>query len=71
MNGNTIKASNDQIKYIGLINALFSDVNPVPVKTAMNILGMNAGPFRQPLYPMDEKTVENLKIKLLECGLTF
>lgn len=71
LNGNTKKASEDQIKYIGLINALFSDVNPVPVKTAMNILGMNAGPFRQPLFPMDEKTTENLKSKLLECGLKF
>jgi 4-hydroxy-tetrahydrodipicolinate synthase len=60
-----------QIKYTGLINALFSDVNPVPVKTAMNILGMEAGPFRQPLYPMNESTIENLKSKLLECGLKF
>lgn len=71
LNGNTLKSSNDQIKYTGLINALFSDVNPVPVKTAMNILGMDAGPFRQPLYPMDEKSLENLKLKLFECGLTF
>lgn len=67
----TNKSMNAQIKYTGLINALFSDVNPVPVKTAMNILGMDAGPFRQPLYPMNESAVENLKSKLLECGLKF
>ena len=67
--GNTEKAKNEQIKYIGLMNALFSDVNPVPIKTAMNLLGMGAGPFRQPMYPMDERSVENLKAKLIECGL--
>lgn len=67
--GNTEKAKNEQIKYIGLMNALFSDVNPVPIKTAMNLLGMGAGPFRQPMYPMSEKAIENLKLKLIECGL--
>lgn len=71
LNGNTNKSMATQIKYTGLINALFSDVNPVPVKTAMNILGMEAGPFRQPLYPMNESAIENLKSKLLECGLKF
>ncbi len=68
LSGDTLKSANEQIKYTGLINALFSDVNPVPVKTAMNILGMDVGPFRQPLWAMDEKTVENLKNKLTECG---
>lgn len=71
LSGNTKRSADAQIKYTGLINALFSDVNPVPVKTAMNILGMDVGPVRQPLYPMDENTVENLKSKLLECGFSF
>ncbi len=71
LNGNIESAMKAQIKYTGLINALFSDVNPVPVKTAMNILGMNVGPVRQPLYPMDEHLIENLKNKLSECGLKF
>ncbi|MBQ3052414.1 MAG: 4-hydroxy-tetrahydrodipicolinate synthase [Clostridia bacterium] len=69
LSGNTQTAMENQIKYIGLIDALFSDVNPVPVKTAMNILGYNAGPFRQPLYKMNEKALNNLKQKLTECGL--
>ena len=68
---NTWKYSVDRWKYIGLMNELFSDVNPVPVKTAMNILGMEAGPLRQPLYPMDESAVINLKNKLKECGFNF
>ena len=50
------------------MNALFSDVNPTPVKAAMNLLGMGAGPCRLPLYPMEEKALENLKNKLKECG---
>lgn len=68
LNGNTAKAAELQIKYTGLMNALFSDVNPIPVKAAMNLLGLNAGPCRLPLYPMEEKALENLKNKLQECG---
>lgn len=68
LNGNTAKAAELQIKYTGLMNALFSDVNPIPVKAAMNLLGLNAGPCRLPLYPMEEKALENLKYKLQECG---
>ena len=58
-----------QVKHTGLINALFSDVNPIPVKEAMNILGMDVGPCRLPLYPMTDSLKENLKSKLIECGL--
>lgn len=68
LSGNTKEAAEMQIKYTGLMNALFSDVNPVPVKEAMNILGMNAGPCRLPLYPMAENAVAKLKEKLKECG---
>ena len=68
LNGNTAKAAELQIKYTGLMNALFSDVNPIPVKAAMNILGLAAGPCRLPLYPMEEKVLESLKEKLKECG---
>jgi 4-hydroxy-tetrahydrodipicolinate synthase len=67
--GNFKAAANAQIKYMGLIKALFSDVNPVPVKTAMNFLGMNAGPCRLPLYPMNEQNQNFLIEKLCECNL--
>ena len=67
--GDIKKAEQMQIRYTGLINALFSDVNPIPVKTAMNLMGMNVGPLRLPLYPMNEKTLDNLKTKLAECNL--
>lgn len=71
LNGNIADATATQIRYTGFINALFSDVNPVPVKTAMNLAGMDVGPFRLPLFEMNENAIENLKEKMLECGLTI
>ena len=68
LKGNLNKAADLQIKYSGLISALFCDVNPTPVKQAMNLLGMEAGPCRMPLYPMNESNLEFLKSKLRECG---
>ena len=55
--------------YFGLLKALFLDVNPVPLKTAMNILGQNVGPCRLPLYPMDSKNTEILSSELKKCNL--
>lgn len=69
LNGNTQEAQKMQIKYTGLISALFCDVNPIPVKTAMNLAGMDVGPLRLPLYPMNEKNLAYLKEKLTECGI--
>ncbi|MBR2489496.1 MAG: 4-hydroxy-tetrahydrodipicolinate synthase [Clostridia bacterium] len=70
LKGDTKKASDMQIKYTGLMNALFCDVNPVPVKTAMNLIGMDAGPVRLPLYDMSEQNIALLKQKLNECGFS-
>lgn len=67
--GNFKSALAAQIKYMGLIKALFCDVNPVPVKTAMNLMGQNAGPCRLPLYPMNDSNLSLLKEKLIECNL--
>ena len=50
-----------QREALPLVDALFSDVNPIPVKTAMNLMGLNAGILRRPLYEMEEKNLENLK----------
>ncbi len=63
LNGDTEKARDLQLKYIPFINALFSDVNPIPVKEAMNLMGKNVGPVRLPLVPMNEgKKAEMIKI---------
>ena len=71
LKGDAKKAGELQVKYTGLINALFSDVNPIPVKEAMNILGKEVGPCRLPLYPMNNAAKENLKTKLLELDFKF
>ena len=60
-NGNVKKAAQMQIDAIPLINALFSEVNPIPVKEALNMCGYNFGEPRLPLVPMSEE-----KRKILE-----
>ena len=67
LSGNTEKASQMQIKYTGLMNSMFCDVNPIPVKEAMNLLGMDVGPCRLPLYPINENNRALILEKLKEC----
>lgn len=68
LNGYNQAATELHLKHIGLMNAMFCDVNPAPVKEAMNILGLDVGPCRLPLYPITENNKELLKAKLAECG---
>jgi dihydrodipicolinate synthase len=49
-----------QLKYLEFINALFIETNPIPIKEAMNNIGMNVGKYRLPLYEMDEGAKEYL-----------
>ncbi|MBQ1210964.1 MAG: 4-hydroxy-tetrahydrodipicolinate synthase [Clostridia bacterium] len=58
-----------QLKYLELANAMFCDVNPIPVKEAMNMLGWNAGPCRMPLYPMDDANNKKVADTLRKYGL--
>ncbi|MBQ8135766.1 MAG: 4-hydroxy-tetrahydrodipicolinate synthase [Clostridia bacterium] len=58
-----------QKKYIALMDALFSDVNPIPVKAALNLMGFNCGPCRLPLAPMSDSGLEALKKSLASYGL--
>lgn len=58
--GKTEESSNLQIQLMGLINALFCDVNPIPVKEAMNLLGWKAGQCRLPLADMSDSGRELL-----------
>lgn len=67
--GNSKEALELQLKYLSLINALFIETNPIPVKTAMNIMGMKVGKLRLPLCDMDEKNFELLKKELIKCNL--
>ncbi len=67
--GNHQKACEMQLKYVSLINALFSDVNPIPVKEAMNMMGLGMGPLRMPLAPMTDAGREALRQELIKHGL--
>ena len=58
-----------QLKYIPLIKALFSEVNPIPVKAAMNMMGMNVGSLRLPLTEMEDKNKAVLEQELRKVGL--
>ena len=65
-----IKASQELfIKTIPLTNACFCETNPIPIKTAMNLLGRNVGSLRLPLVDMADNTLELLKASLKDYGL--
>ncbi|MBE8847597.1 4-hydroxy-tetrahydrodipicolinate synthase [Enterococcus durans] len=59
-NGNIEKAQAIQLEALPLIHALFSETNPIPVKAAMEILGLPAGPLRLPLVSLAEEKKEQL-----------
>ena len=67
--GKFIEAGKKQLEYFGLVKALFCEVNPIPVKTAMNLMGLNAGQLRLPLYEMEEKNLEFLKAEMKKHNL--
>ncbi len=69
LNGNVELARDEQISVIPLVKALFSEVNPIPVKAAMNMLGYNAGKPRLPLVEMSEKGKEKLEKELKSLEL--
>lgn len=58
-----------QLKYLDLINALFCEVNPVPVKTAMGLMGLCADEMRLPLCEMEENNKERLATALRKHGI--
>ncbi|WHH59023.1 4-hydroxy-tetrahydrodipicolinate synthase [Petroclostridium sp. X23] len=67
-----VQGSRDlQLKMLDLINSLFVEVNPIPVKTAMNLLGYNVGKLRMPLTDMSEKNLEILKKALTDYGFSL
>ena len=69
LSGNMEYARKIQLGYLSLINALFMEVNPIPVKAAMNLMGMNVGEYRLPLYPMSDDNCRRLAGIMKECGL--
>lgn len=68
-NGDVEKARDMQLKLLTLINDLFIEVNPVPVKTALNMMGFNAGNLRMPLVEMTEEHKAKLAKSMAEAGI--
>lgn len=69
LNNNFAEASKMNFHYVELMDIMFSDVNPIPVKTAMNLIGFNAGECRLPLVPMSYSGYHDLKECLQKYNL--
>lgn len=69
LDGDYIGSRELQLKYLDLCNALFMDVNPIPVKEAMNLMGMDVGECRLPLVGLTDEAREKLKTTLKKHGL--
>ena len=69
LNGDTKAATKLQLDAIELIGALFCEVNPIPVKTALNLMGYEVGACKLPLCEMEPKNLETLKTAMKNYGL--
>ncbi|WP_055667591.1 4-hydroxy-tetrahydrodipicolinate synthase [Desnuesiella massiliensis] len=69
LDGNAKEALDIQLKTLSLTNALFIETNPIPVKTAMNLMALNVGELRLPLCSMSENNLNVLKEELSKSGL--
>ena len=68
-NGNISSATKMQLEAIPLVHALFSEVNPIPVKSALNMMGYDFGTPRLPLVEISAPMKENLKLHMKEYNI--
>ena len=69
LDGNVKESCRLQLKALDLCNALFCEVNPIPVKKALNLMGMNAGALRMPLTEMEPANAERLEKAMKVYGI--
>ena len=69
LDGDFKKSAELQLKYLELCNAMFMDVNPIPVKVSMRLMGIDVGPLRLPLCDMTPANTEKLKSVLQKYEL--
>ena len=67
--GDTARSAKLQLDAIPLITELFAEVNPIPVKAAMNLMGRNVGPLPLPLTEMEPQNQEKLKAAMIAYGI--
>lgn len=71
LEGNVIEAARLQLEYLDVIHALFCEVNPIPVKKALEFMGFATKTLRMPLTEMEEKAAINLKEKMIEIEMLY
>ncbi|WP_373899052.1 4-hydroxy-tetrahydrodipicolinate synthase [Haloimpatiens sp. FM7315] len=71
LKGKVKEALDIQMKSLDLANSLFVETNPIPIKTALNLLGVKAGHLRLPLCEMEEKNIIKLRNAMTSYGLTL
>ena len=69
LEGKFFEASDLQLKYMDFIDALFLEVNPIPIKAAMNLAGYDIGSLRLPLCDMSDGPLETLRQAMLKAGI--
>lgn len=69
MAGDAAGSSKLQLQYLPLIKALFSEVNPIPVKAAMNMMGFHVGSLRMPLTEMEDENKAVLRKAMIDAGI--
>ena len=69
LDGNSVPATQKQLEYLPLIDALFCEVNPIPVKAAMSAMGYGENYLRLPLTPMEDANAEKLYALMKEQNL--
>lgn len=69
LNGNVAKSLELQLNYLPLIDEIFSEVNPIPIKKALNLMGMEVGGLRLPLTELSDENTVNLENEMKEMGL--
>ncbi len=69
LSGDWKRAREIHLKLFPLCQAMFCETNPIPVKTAMALLGMIGGELRLPLCPMSEPNLNRLKVAMRAYGL--
>ena len=67
--GKVVESAKEQLRAIPMCDALFCEVNPIPVKAALNMMGLNAGPLRLPLTEMEDAHKEVLRKAMEEYGI--
>lgn len=69
LDGNVKEAAKMQLNIMDLVDKLFIEVNPIPVKSALNMLGWGVGPLRMPLCEMEDANAQKLRDSLTRYGL--